>query len=305
MLKDLFKSNTIVELQSLKSQFELLSLKIATGSTLEAALHQQKHQPIISKKISRQWSWLRENILNGRIPPRAGVNAFIDLIEVHIYCQSENQKRGLNAKIQSRVLGLLCVFTIMALSWIMNTPLWSVLNLISLSLVSIGYLCLNLIARRSLRQLWRLDWMMFWFYVGTLIEWGMTPAQSFIQSLGWCDHAQSLPNSMRESLQKLAKHLRLVNHELKNSLPSSINGIEKMDIEIISQFGVAASEGLQTSSLIKNYTLIYKKWMQEKLQATSETNSYLNLVPLYFCFVPAIFLVLIGQIILNLSSAKV
>lgn len=293
----------IRELQKLKRAFELLDLKIATGVTLESALRAQAEAPRVSKQVAKQWDRLRDAIDHGRIPPRAGVRAFANLIEVQLFCATESHRRGFNAKIQSRVLGALSLTMIPLVSFLVRSPIVSLINLISVLLCVAGFCVLTLIAGRIQKQLWRLEWLMFWFYVGSLIEWGMTPAQALSQGLTTCELSARLPLRLREHLSTVATSLRQAEIPAPFPFPQSPK-LDAMDFEIMNHFSRATTQGLQLSILIKNYTDIYQKWLQARLQAKAESSAYLNLIPLYFCFAPAIFLVLVGSLVMSLATGS-
>ncbi|HVJ63805.1 MAG TPA: hypothetical protein VM901_00975 [Bdellovibrionota bacterium] len=293
----------IAELRKLQRAFEHLALRVAMGSTFEAALRSPRESPRVGRQLSRQWVWLREAITRGQIPPRAGIEAFGRLIEMQIYSLSQMRRHGLGAKIQSRVLGLVSVAAILALSFVMDAPLASPTNLIALALAGLGFLILSRIRRHIESHLWRLEWLLLWFYVGTLIEWGMTPAQALAQSQLWCELSSAVPRALRERVDIVARALRTA-ESAPEPLSKDFARFDPMDHEILTHFAQAAAEGLPTSLLLKNYGEIYRRWMQKVLEECAEKSAYWNLVPLYFCFAPALFVVLLGQILMSLTQAS-
>lgn len=290
------KKNSLEELRQLRRSFEHISLKISTGSTLDATLRGQHQILFISKSIAKQWSWIRAAIFAGKIPAKAGVDAFAQLLDTHYLCRSEMKKRGLNSKIQSRVLGTVSLCMIVIIAFLMDAPLLSLTNALALSLCGAGFAVLNFVQKNVQKHLWRLEWLMLWFYVGTMIEWGMTPAQAFAQSLEWCQLSSAVPAFLRQESMRLAEHLRsgdVYRPDQTTALPKSLDAI---DVDIMEHFQNSVSDGLQSSKVVKSYGQLYQRWVQDTLQAKADASAYLNLIPLYLCFAPAIFLVLFGQI---------
>jgi hypothetical protein len=221
---------------------------------------------------------------------------------MQIYSLGQMQRHGLGAKIQSRVLGGVSLAAIAVLSFIMDTPLISATNLVALTLAGLGFVILSRIRRRIERHLWRLEWLLLWFYVGTLIEWGVTPAQALAQSQQWCELSSCVPRALRERVDLVARTLRTA-EGAPEVTARDFAGIDPMDHEILTHFAQAAAEGLPTSALLKNYGEIYRRWLQKLLEECAEKSAYWNLVPLYFCFAPALMVVLLGQILISLTGS--
>lgn len=292
----LSQNSSIQELRKLSRSLEILSLKLASGMTLEAALRANTPFVKVPKALALQWIWMRDSIIEGHIPPKFGVEIFLQLVRTHELCLAQSRKHGLNAKIQSRVLVVVTILAMIASCFFVEAPLVSKSNLIAFALVGIGFAWLLKIEKALSKNLWRLEWMILWFYVRALTECGITPAQAFSQSLQWCPLSKAVPKELAVSCRNLLQSLRRGEaHAVPAMKPS--RSLDTMDTIIIDQFAQATNEGIQSSVVVKNYGEQYARWLQESLIEKAERSAFLNLLPLYLCFAPAIFWTLLSPIL--------
>lgn len=293
-----YKKDQIQELRKLQRSLERIALNISTGSTLESAIKNCAEPLWVNESIAKQWKWIKNSVESGKIESKTAINSFNDLISLRLTCISEYQKNGQSAKIQSRIIFIFSLLSIIFVSWILGSKIFAIQNQIALCLCALGFAALKHIQNKSEKFLWRLEWIMSWVLTQSLVECGMTPAQSLCFSLELHPLSSKIPIELRNKLHELSNALKTgTTSSIENDQNKANPKYDFMDQDVLSHFSKSIETGLPVSKILSKYIAQYKDWVLISIQKNAEASAYLNLIPMYLFFAPAIFISVFGQVI--------
>jgi hypothetical protein len=273
--------------RNLIDQLEVIKSLIQSGFTLQESLtlSNPPQDLLVPVDFAEDWQNLRAQILEGEFSALSGIQGLISRIELDVEVSEAYQKTTSMPQAQSYVCGVL-VLGALALRFcffdsdFQNTDVAACVLLVAATSTQIG------IYRYFLRESWFHDWLKFIQNLENQIRCGKTPQQSLRDQINF----RINPKIPKELLQT----------ELP--LPSNKTGpLEENARKSWKLICLAQTRGISLGQFIQHQReRLLKKLISHYASAATQL-SLLMLVPLYFLFLPACLLVILGPLMQKLT----
>jgi hypothetical protein len=266
--------------------FHLDSLRsfLECGFTFQEALH--LHQPRrklrMPPELAEDWLRLRKQIQSGEAAGSQLLGTFISKLEFQLE-MAESLKRATAMPIAQCVVCLVIfVMTLLFRVGLFSSG-WTTVDGVAALFLTFAVLLQSALLRHFLKDRWFGEWLQFLQNLEMRIRNGKTP-QGSLQELNQHNSAQRIPIELR-----------------KPCLPSSRK--EALYEEAFSaweQIWSAFERGGSIGKILEAQRRRLGRLWRERQQQKTLRLSFLSLIPLYFFFLPACLLVLLGPLLAQL-----